>query len=324
MSAPGEPAAPEVVGAPAAREGGAASAPAVPGPPADVASAPVPAGGEAQPPAGFTVALQDFQGPFDVLLTLIAEHELDITRVALSVVTEEFLHYVAALQAEGSAKALDEASEFLVVAATLLDLKAARLLPRGEVEDEYDVELLEARDLLFARLLQYKAFKDVAGHLNRRLLAESVRIPRQGDLDPAVTAALPPLRWTLSPEQFAGLAAAALDPQRHVPDEVEVAHLHTAAVSVADEAEALAEFLRDGRDHSFVELVADAQTTLVIVVRFLALLEMFREKVVRLRQEDVLGPLLVRWDGPADWDPGALDSEYAGAQPERARQPAAS
>ncbi|WP_016998020.1 segregation/condensation protein A [Kocuria atrinae] len=249
-----------------------------------------------------------------MLLSLIAKHEMDITHVALSVVTDEFIRYVKALQEEGSVKALDEASEFLVVAATLLDLKAARLLPRGEVEDEYDVELLEARDLLFARLLQYKAFKEVAGQLNRRFGAESVRIPRQVDLDPAVTTALPPLKWTLTPEQFAQLAVVALDPERHVPDEVNVEHLHGAAVRVADEAETMAEILKDGQDHSFAALIADADSTLVIVVRFLAILEMFRDRVVRIRQDEVLGPLLVRWDGPDDWTSEGLNSEYAGAE----------
>lgn len=263
---------------------------------------------------GFKVALDNFQGPFDVLLSLIAKHEMDITHVSLSVVTDEFIRYVKALQEEGSVKALDEASEFLVVAATLLDLKAARLLPRGEVEDEYDVELLEARDLLFARLLQYKAFKEVAGQLNRRFAAESVRIPRQVDLDPAVTTALPPLKWTLTPEQFAQLAVVALDPERHVPDEVNVEHLHGAAVRVADEAETMAEVLKDGKDHSFAALISDADSTLVIVVRFLAILEMFRDRVVRIRQDEVLGPLLVRWDGPDDWTSEGLNSEYTGAE----------
>lgn len=263
---------------------------------------------------GFKVALENFQGPFDVLLSLIAKHEMDITHVALSVVTDEFIRYVKALQEEGSVKALDEASEFLVVAATLLDLKAARLLPRGEVEDEYDVELLEARDLLFARLLQYKAFKEVAGQLNRRFAAESVRIPRQVDLDPAVTTALPPLKWTLTPEQFAQLAVVALDPERHVPDEVNVEHLHGAVVRVADEAETMAEILKDGQDHSFATLISDADSTLVIVVRFLAILEMFRDRVVRIRQDEVLGPLLVRWDGPDDWTSEGLNSEYTGAE----------
>ena len=278
----------------------------------------VPAEAPGESHGGFTVALENFQGPFDVLLSLIAKHELDITQVSLSVVTDEFIQYVRALQEDASPKALDEASEFLVVAATLLDLKAARLLPRGEVEDEYDVELLEARDLLFARLLQYTAFKEVAGRLNVRFAAESVRIARQVDLDPAITTALPPLTWTLTPEQLAHLAVTALDPERHVPEEVDVAHLHGAQVRVADEAEVLADILRDGEDHTFHSLVADAESTLVVVVRFLALLEMYRDRVVRLHQEDVLGALLVRWDGPEQWSAASLSSEYTGAEPETA------
>ena len=276
----------------------------------------VPAEAPGESHGGFTVALENFQGPFDVLLSLIAKHELDITQVSLSVVTDEFIQYVRALQEDASPKALDEASEFLVVAATLLDLKAARLLPRGEVEDEYDVELLEARDLLFARLLQYKAFKEVAGQLNVRFAAESVRIARQVDLDPAITTALPPLTWTLTPEQLAHLAVTALDPERHVPQEVDVAHLHGAQVRVADEAEVLAGILQDGADHAFRELIADAESTLVVVVRFLALLEMYRDRVVRLHQEEVLGTLLVRWDGPRQWSADSLSSEYTGAEPE--------
>lgn len=278
----------------------------------------VPAEAPGESHGGFTVALENFQGPFDVLLSLIAKHELDITQVSLSMVTDEFIQYVRALQEDASPKALDETSEFLVVAATLLDLKAARLLPRGEVEDEYDVELLEARDLLFARLLQYKAFKEVAGRLNVRFAAESVRIARQVDLDPAITTALPPLTWTLTPEQLAQLAVTALDPERHVPEEVDVAHLHGAQVRVADEAEVLADILRDGEDHTFHSLVADAESPLVVVVRFLALLEMYRDRVVRLHQEDVLGALLVRWDGPEQWSAASLSSEYTGAEPETA------
>ncbi|MEU5468597.1 segregation and condensation protein A [Kocuria salsicia] len=282
----------------------------------DVVAPPAEAERTGQGSSGFTVALENFQGPFDVLLSLIAKHEMDITQVSLSVVTDEFIQYVGALQRTASPQALDEASEFLVVAATLLDLKVARLLPRGEVEDEYDVELLEARDLLFARLLQYKAFKEVAGRLNVRLAAESVRIPRQVDLDPAVTTALPPLVWTLTPDQLAHLAVAALDPERHVPQEVDVAHLHGAQVRVADEAEILAEALRDGAEHTFDSLIAAAESTLVVVVRFLALLEMYRDRVVRLYQDEVLGPLLVRWDGPQDWSAEALSSEYTGAEPD--------
>ncbi|MCM3688401.1 segregation and condensation protein A [Kocuria rosea] len=257
-------------------------------------------------PGGFAVRLENFAGPFEVLLSLIAKHEMDITQVALASVTDEFLHYVRALQRTGSARALDEASEFLVVAATLLDLKAARLLPRGEVEDQDDVALLEARDLLFARLLQYKAFKEVAGLLDERLRAESARFPRAVPLDPQAAAALPELDWRTTPEQLARLARAVLGARPGAPAEVGTDHLHGAAVSVPDEAEVLAGLLADGRPHGFRALVADAASTLVVVVRFLALLEMYRDAVVDLVQDGPLGELTVRWTDPdGGWSAGS-------------------
>ncbi|MFF0943431.1 segregation and condensation protein A [Kocuria sp. CPCC 205300] len=248
-------------------------------------------------PGGFAVRLEDFAGPFEVLLSLIAKHELDITRIALATVTDEFLQYVRALHDVGSARALDEASEFLVVAATLLDLKAARLLPRGEVEDEEDVALLEARDLLFARLLQYKAFKEVAGLLDERMRAESARRPRVVPLEPEVAAVLPELDWRTTPEQLAGIARAVLEARPGTPAEVGLDHLHGAAVTVRDEAGTLVGLLEDGVPRSFRALVAGAGSTLAVVVRFLALLEMFRDAVVELSQETPLGELTVRWTG---------------------------
>jgi segregation and condensation protein A len=255
-----------------------------------------------QEPVPFTVRLDVFEGPFDLLLQLIAKHKLDVTEIALSSVTDEF---IAHWRSVGGALPLDQASEFLVVAATLLDLKAARLLPRGEVEDQDDVALLEARDLLFARLLQYKAFKEVAGLLDERLRAESARFPRAVPLDPQAAAALPELDWRTTPEQLARLARAVLGARPGAPAEVGTDHLHGAAVSVPDEAEVLAGLLADGRPHGFRALVADAASTLVVVVRFLALLEMYRDAVVDLVQDGPLGELTVRWTGPdGGWSAG--------------------
>ncbi|MEX5296809.1 ScpA family protein [Kocuria sp. CPCC 205268] len=276
-----------------------------------------------EPPApegtgGFAVQLEDFAGPFEVLLSLIAQHELDITRIALATVTDEFLQYVRALHEIGSTRALDEASEFLVVAATLLDLKAARLLPRGEVEDEEDVALLEARDLLFARLLQYKAFKEVAVLLDERLRAESTRLPRSVPLDPEVAAALPELDWRTTPEQFAEIARSVFSTRPGAPAEVGVDHLHGSTVTVRDEAEVLAGLLEDGAPRSFRALVADAGSTLAVVVRFLALLEMYRDAVLELAQEQPLGELTVRWTGAGTgWTADRLseDAEYSGGLP---------
>lgn len=262
-------------------------------------------------PDRFTVRLENFTGPFDLLLNLISKHEMDVTEIALAVVTDEFVQYIRRLQASGQDWALDEASEFLVVAATLLDLKAARLLPAGEVENEEDIALLEARDLLFARLLQYRAFKEVARLIGDRLSAESSRHPRLVALEPPFAALLPELILMTTPEDFAALAAKALAPKPTVPVEVGLAHLHAPAVSVREQAEILAHRLQEGGAASFRALVADADTTLVVVARFLALLEMYRDLVVGFDQVAPLGELTVHWRSPdADWSAEALTEEY--------------
>lgn len=260
---------------------------------------------------GFEVRLANFTGPFDLLLGLISKHKLDITEVALATVTDEFIKYIRRLQELGEDWALDEASEFLVIAATLLDLKAARLLPAGEVEDEEDIALLEARDLLFARLLQYKAFKHVAGLISETLEQEGRRYPRQVALEGHFAALLPELVWRHTPEQFAELAAKALKPKDSVPSEVGLDHLHAPPVSVKEQAEIMGYRLQLGAPLSFRTLIADAGTTLVVVARFLALLEMFRDKVVAFEQAGPLAELTVRWTGDvAEWDSSNLSEEY--------------
>ena len=271
---------------------------------------------------GFEVRLANFTGPFDLLLGLIAKHKLDVTELALATVTDEFIKYIRRLQELGEGWALDEASEFLVIAATLLDLKAARLLPAGEVEDEEDVALLEARDLLFARLLQYKAFKQLAAHLGETLENEARRFPRQVALEPHFAALLPELIWRHSPEQFAAVAAKALEPKDTAPPEVGVDHLHGAPVSIKEQAEILGFRLQPGRPLSFRALVADAESTLVVVVRFLALLEMFRDRVVAFEQPAPLSELTVRWTGrPEGWSSEDLSEEYETAAPETRPEP---
>lgn len=261
--------------------------------------------------AGFEVRLANFTGPFDLLLGLISKHKLDITEVALATVTDEFIKYIRRLQKLGEDWALDEASEFLVIAATLLDLKAARLLPAGEVEDAEDIALLEARDLLFARLLQYKAFKEVAGIVGATLEQEARRYPRHVALEQHFAAMLPDLVWRHTPEQFAELAAAALKPKDTAPVEVGLDHLHAPPVSVKEQAEIMGFRLRLGAPLSFQTLIADADTTLVVVARFLALLEMFRDRVVAFEQPEPLAQLTVRWTGAdAEWDSSSLNEEY--------------
>jgi segregation and condensation protein A len=261
--------------------------------------------------SGFEVRLANFTGPFDLLLGLISKHQLDITEVALATVTDEFIKYIRNLQQLGEEWALDEASEFLVIAATLLDLKAARLLPAGEVEDDDDIALLEARDLLFARLLQYKAFKHVAALMDTALDLESRRYPRQVALEEHFAAMLPELVWKHTPQQFAALAEAAVKPKTPEPTEVGLAHLHGSPVSVREQAELIGLRLQQGKPLSFRALIADAESTLVVVARFLALLELFRDQVVAFNQLAPLGDLTVRWTAPgAGWSSDHLSEEY--------------
>jgi segregation and condensation protein A len=242
------------------------------------------------------VRVGEFEGPFDLLLALIAKHRIEVTELALHVVTDDF---VAHVRAQGPEWDLDEATSFLVIAATLLDLKAARLLPDGTVEDEEDVALLEARDLLFARLLQYRAFKQVAGELEGMFARAARRQPRDVGLEPWMAELLPDVVLGLGPEQFAELAAQAFAPRPAAPG-VSVDHVHAPAVSVREQAAILAERLRRRGQASFRSLTSDAASTLVVVGRFLALLEMYREALVAFEQVAALGELTVRWTGPQE------------------------
>jgi segregation and condensation protein A len=241
----------------------------------------------------FHVHLEVFEGPFDLLLSLIARKQLDVTLVALAQVTDEFLAHI-----RGHGSDWDQASSFLVIAATLLDLKVARLLPTAEVEDEEDLALLEARDLLFARLLQYRAFKQLAAIFAERLAAEGGRHPRQVPMEPAFAQLLPEVLLGVDPRQFAAIAARAMTP-RPAPI-VELGHLHAPKVSVREQAVVLAARLRSAGAATFRALAADAGTTLVVVARFLALLELYREGAVSFDQVTPLGELHVRWVGGDD------------------------
>ncbi|MFC9653773.1 segregation and condensation protein A [Streptomyces sp. NPDC056937] len=240
----------------------------------------------------FTVRLVNFEGPFDLLLQLISKHKLDVTEVALSKVTDEFMAHIRAMGPDWD---LDQTTEFLVVAATLLDLKAARLLPAAEVEDEADLALLEARDLLFARLLQYRAYKQVAEILGERLDAEARRYPRTVGLEPHHAALLPEVIISIGPEGFARLAVKAMQPKPR--PQVYVEHIHAPLVSVREQAGIVVARLRERGEISFQALTEDAADTLTVVARFLALLELYRERAVALDQEEALGSLMVRWTG---------------------------
>ncbi|MEU8776008.1 ScpA family protein [Streptomyces sp. NPDC048606] len=257
-------------------------------PAARAEGAPGPGSGDGR----FTLRLDNFEGPFDLLLQLISRHRLDVTEVALSKVTDEFMAHIRAMGPDWD---LDQTTEFLVVAATLLDLKAARLLPAAEVEDEADLALLEARDLLFARLLQYRAYKQVAAIFEARAEDEGRRHPRTVGLDPPHAALLPEVILGLGPEAFARLAARALQPK--AKPQVYVDHIHAPLVSVREQAGFVVRMLKARGEARFEELVEDAPDTLTVVARFLALLELYRERAVALDQEEALGALTVRWSG---------------------------
>jgi len=263
----------------------------------DVAVADVPAGETEETQPRFAVRLDNFEGPFDLLLSLIAKHKLDITEVALSKVTDEFIAHV---RAAGDAWDLEQTSSFLLVASTLLDLKAARLLPQGDVEDEEDLALLEARDLLFARLLQYKAFKQVAGLLEQRMGAESRRHPRAVGLEERFATLLPEVLIGLGLDEFAALAARALEPKPVF--ELSLSHIHAPTVSVREQAALVVDRLRRQGTMTFRALAGDAADMLTRVARFLALLELFREGAVGFDQVTPLGELTIRWTGSQEGD----------------------
>jgi segregation and condensation protein A len=244
----------------------------------------------------FNVKLNQFEGPFDLLLSLIAKHELEVTALALHIVTDDFLQYI---KNQGSTWDLDETTEFLVIAATLLDLKTARLLPSGEVEDEEDIARLEARDLLFARLMQYKAFKDVSFWLNEQLGIESKRFARSVSLEPQFANLLPEVLLGLGPNELARLAAKAME-VKTIPS-ISLTHLHAPTVSVREQAGIIVERLRRVGSTTFRSLISGVEVP-VIVARFLAILELFRESQVTLEQESPLADLYIRWIGSEQGD----------------------
>lgn len=245
--------------------------------------------------AGFSVHLANFDGPFDLLLQLISRHKMDVTEISLSMVTDEFISFIRGLEASGEGWELDQATEFLVVAATLLDLKAARLLPTGDIEDEEDLALLEARDLLFARLLQYRAFKEIAATFSERMAIADKSFARVVALDPALAALLPEVLIGVGAARFAAIAERVLTPK--FSPVVSVQHLHMTLVSVAEESKLVVEALRRSKTITFRKLISDADSTQVVVARFLALLDLYRQGLLRFDQVIALGELQISWTG---------------------------
>jgi segregation and condensation protein A len=239
---------------------------------------------------GFAVSLGNFDGPFDLLLSLISKHEVDITEVSLSKVTDEFIQYLKQLDSD---EELDQASEFIVIAATLLDLKIAGLLPKGEVVDAEDVALLEARDLLFARLLQYKAFKEIASWFNNSFNLEGSRLPRDVRMEERFRDQKPELVWTVGLNEFAALAQETLTP-KEIPS-VGLTHLHASRVSIREQAAAVVQILRSQKTSSFFELIREVKDRAIVVARFLSILELYRMNAISFEQPTPLGDLQLTW-----------------------------
>ena len=247
--------------------------------------------------AGFSLHLSNFDGPFDLLLQLISKHKMDITEIALGAVTDEFIAYIKQLENADSGWDLDKTTEFLVVAATLLDLKAAKLLPSGQVDDEADLALLEARDLLFARLLQYRAFKEIASIFTERIDREEKSFARLVALEPHLAQLLPEVLIGVGAQRFAAIANRVLTPKTSPVFSID--HLHQPTVSVAEQASKIVDQLRRTGRMTFRGLTADAENTLVVIARFLALLELYKEGVIRFEQMISLGELQITWVGTA-------------------------
>ena len=247
--------------------------------------------------SGFSLHLDNFDGPFDLLLQLISRHKMDITDIALGTVTDEFISYIKQLENSENGWDLDKTTEFLVVAATLLDLKAAKLLPSGQIDDEADLALLEARDLLFARLLQYRAFKELSAIFAERIEREEKSFARLVALEPHFAQLLPEVLIGVGSQRFAAIANRVLTPKTTPTFNIE--HIHRPLVSVAEQALKVVEHLRRASRVTFRALIADADSTLVVVARFLALLELYKEGVVRFEQVISLGELQISWVGTA-------------------------
>ena len=248
--------------------------------------------------SGFQVKLTNFDGPFDLLLSLIAKHQMEITEVALATVTDEFINYIKEMETSADGVDLDQTTEFLVVAATLLDLKAAKLLPSGQIDDEEDLALLEARDLLFARLLQYRAFKEIAAIFATRIDAEEHYFARTVALEPKYAQLLPEVLIGVTPDRFAAVANRVLVPKRAPIFSID--HIHRPLISVADEANRVVAMLRQRGSATFRSLVADADNTLVVIARFLAILELYKDSLIRFEQIVALGELHITWTGSAE------------------------
>jgi segregation and condensation protein A len=248
---------------------------------------------------GYVVRTEVFEGPFDLLLHLIARQRVDIWQVSLSRITEDYLAEVRRMRQLN----LEVATEFLVVAATLLELKAARLLPAPDAEPDEAEAALEERDLLFARLLQYRAYKQVAELFAARLAEQAAYLPRRVGAEDVLKGIAPDLLAGVEPEELARMAAA-LTPTP--PPEVTTTHIAPPKLSVAEAVADLAERLRQRGSSSFEDLVGKQAVPIEVVVGLLALLELYKRSLVEIEQTATFGDIAVRWTGGEAVEPAAI------------------
>ena len=248
--------------------------------------------------SGFQVNLEVYSGPFDALLGMIANNKLELTEVSLSSITEEFLTYVRGLD---FTKNMDEASAFLDIASILVEAKSVAILPGGEdsQHDEQSLEVLRERDLLFARLLQYRAYKQAAGDFRARIAANSGRFPHPAAMDEGVAAMLPELVWTLTPLELAQLAAQVI---ANAPaSEVSIHQLHVPLVDLRAQSLVVRDRLiaalesKGDQSISFSELTRDCTSRIEVVARFMAVLVFFKQGVLQYQQDGPFAELHLRW-----------------------------
>ncbi|MDB6566710.1 segregation and condensation protein A [Bifidobacterium longum] len=248
--------------------------------------------------SGFRVNLEVYSGPFDALLGMIANNKLELTEVSLSSITEEFLTYVRGLD---FTKNMDEASAFLDIASILVEAKSVAILPGGEdsQHDEQSLEALRERDLLFARLLQYRAYKQAAGDFRARIAANSGRFPHPAAMDEGIAAMLPELVWTLTPLELAQLAAQVI---ANAPaSEVSIHQLHVPLVDLRAQSLVVRDRLiaalesKGDQSISFSELTRDCTSRIEVVARFMAVLVFFKQGVLQYQQDGPFAELHLRW-----------------------------
>lgn len=243
----------------------------------------------------FHVRLDQFDGPFDLLVTLITRRQLDITHIALSEVTDEFLRYV---QRNTFSEHVEDISDFLLVAATLLDIKIAQLLPQSQYTDREDVHALAARDLLFARLLEYRAFRDASAWFAQRYELEIQRHSRLGE-DKKVSGDVQ-IDWKMSLERFHALALEFFSREKKAEPDIPVSHIHDSATTF-EHISHIVTVLKEARRLTFRQLVENAQQKRDIVTRFMILLELYKRDAIIFDQITILGELVIQWVGH-NWD----------------------